>query len=81
MKPIIISEYEYAEFSYDLNNDNQSVLAIHGIDHKTLSKLKNGSVIVWNDEKNYPKNNNMVGLDWNGEVYAIFSDFVIVYLY
>jgi len=77
-EPIMIKEYEYAEFSLEPNTNNQKVLAIYGIDNDTLEKLEVGSVIKWDDTKN-----NSIGdsLIWNGEVYACFQDFVIVYLY
>jgi hypothetical protein len=76
-KPIMIENYDYAEWVLENNENGQNVLAIYGIDDKTLNKLKVNSEVQWNDEKN----NNLGSLTWNGKVYAMFSDFVLVYLY
>jgi hypothetical protein len=76
-KPIMIENYDYAEWGLENNENGQNVLAIYGIDDKTLNKLKVNSEVQWNDEKN----NNLGSLTWNGKVYAMFSDFVLVYLY
>ena len=73
----MIENYDYAEWVLENNENGQNVLAIYGIDDKTLNKLKVNSEVQWNDEKN----NNLGSLTWNGKVYAMFSDFVLVYLY
>ena len=78
-KPIIIKHYEYSEFAQDTNQDGQTVLAIYGVDDETLKQLEVGTVIDWHDE-----GDNLMGVNpmkWNGEIYATFEDFVIVYLY
>ena len=78
-KPIIIKDYEYSEFAQDTNQDGQTVLAIYGVDDETLKQLEVGTVIEWHDE-----GDNLMGVNpmkWNGEIYATFEDFVIVYLY
>lgn len=78
-KPIIIKDYEYSEFAQDTNQDGQTVLAIYGVDDETLKQLEVGTVIEWHDE-----GDNLMGVNpmkWNGEIYATFEDFVIVWLY
>jgi len=86
-KPIVINDYDYVEFALEHNKDNQVVLAIYGIDTETLNELKVGSVIEWNDKRQNEVNESEHGIGeqeslfWNGEVYAFFTDFVLVYLY
>jgi hypothetical protein len=75
-KHIMIKNYDYAEWGLENNENGQNVLAIYGIDDKTLNKLEVGSEIKWDDKKN----NNFDSFIWNGKVYAMFSDFVLVYL-
>jgi hypothetical protein len=78
-KPVIIKDYEYSEFAHEPNTDGHNVIAIYGVDDETLKRLDIGTVIEWHDE-----GDNLMGVNpmkWNGEVYATFEDFVIVYLY
>jgi hypothetical protein len=77
-EPITIKDYDYAEFGLEPNKHGQTILAIYGIDEKTLNQLKVGSVIKWDDTKNNYKGDTMI---WSGEVYGFFTDFVLVYLY
>lgn len=81
-EPIVIKDYDYVEFSLDRNIRQQVVLAIYGIDNDTLEKLEVGSVIKWDNERQDKLGGfTNESLLWNGEVYAIFVDFVLVYLY
>jgi hypothetical protein len=86
-KPIIIKKYDYAEFAKELNNKGQTVLAIYDIDSATLQVLYPGTVIQWDDTRQNALNESEHGVNpqdtliWNGEVFACFEDFVIVYLY
>lgn len=86
-KPIIIKDYDYAEFAQEPNANNQTVIAIYDIDSDTLAKLNPGTVIQWDDTKQNALNESEHGVNpqdtllWNGEVFACFEDFVIVYLY
>lgn len=86
-KPILIENYDYVEFAQEPNVDNQTVLAIYGIDDDTLNDLSVGSPIQWNDKRQNELNQFEHGVDeqdsmiWNGEVYAFFQDYVVVYLY
>ncbi len=81
-KPIMIKAYDYVEFSIEKNKDNKVVLAIYGISDKTLNKLFPGVVVKWNnkrqDELNGYTDNPLI---WTGEVYACFTDCVVIYLY
>jgi hypothetical protein len=86
-KPIIIKDYDYAEFAKEPNNKGQTVVAIYDIDSDTLQDLMPGTVIQWDDTRQNALNESEHGVNqqntliWNGEVYACFEDFVIVYLY
>jgi hypothetical protein len=77
-KFIMIKNYDYAEWGLERNENGQNILAIYGIDDKTLNELKVGSEIKWDDNDNHKV---FGSLTWNGKVYAMFSDFVLVYLY
>lgn len=77
-KTILIKKYDYVEYSD--NKNNQTVIAIYGVDSETLNKLQSGTVVIWDDGKQNATTQKE-GLKWNGEVFAIFEDFVIVYLY
>jgi hypothetical protein len=77
-KPIMIQNYDCAEFSLAPNIENKNVLAIYGIDDETLNKLEIGGDIKWEDNKYHKV---FGSFTWNGKVYAMFSDFVLVYLY
>jgi hypothetical protein len=86
-KPIMISDYDYVEYAQEPNINNHTILAIYGIDTDTLKELQIGSVIKWNDKKQNESNefehgvNEQESFVWNGEVYAFFQDFIVVYLY
>jgi hypothetical protein len=77
--PVMINNYEYAEFSIDANQDGQNVVCIYNIDDETMNQLETGTVIKWNDEANQFLNDD--GMIWNGYVYAVFNDFVMIVLY
>lgn len=79
IKPVIIKDYEYSEFAFEPNTDGHNVIAIYGVDDETLKRLDVGTFIEWHDQ-----GDNLMGVNpmkWNGEVYAMFQDFVIVWLY
>ena len=82
IKPVMIKNYDYVSFSLDRNKDGQTVLAIYGISNKTLSKLESGTIIKWDATRQ----DELDGytdepLKWSGEVYAVFEDLAIVWLY
>jgi hypothetical protein len=79
---ILIKDYDYVEFSKDKNIQGQTVLAIYGIEN-VIDDLEVGSTVQWDETRHnkltYYENEN--GLIWNGKVYAIFNDFVLIYLF
>ena len=77
-KPIMIQNYDYAEWGLENNENGKNVLAIYGIDDETLNELEIGGDIKWEDNKYHKV---FGSFTWNGKVYAMFSDFVLVYLY
>jgi hypothetical protein len=84
---VLIDKYDYVEYADGYDPEDKVVLAIYGIDDDTLNKLYAGTIIKWDDgrQNNVDESEHGVGqresLIWNGEVYAVFQDFVIVYLY
>lgn len=86
-KPILIDNYDYAEFAKELNVQGKTVVTIYDVDSKVLSELYPGVVIQWDDEIQNANNSFYHGVDehdnliWNGEVYACFEDFVVIVLY
>lgn len=86
-KPILIDTYDYVEYADGgyRRREDKLVIAIYGIDDDTLNKLDSGTTIKWDvrnkrffGETDSTKWKSQI---WNGEVYAVFQDFVIVYLY
>lgn len=78
-KVITIKDYEYSEFALTPNVDGQNVIAIYGVDDKTLNMLSVGDEVKWNDQGDL-----LTGLKpmvWNGQVYAFFQDYILIYLY
>jgi hypothetical protein len=86
-KSIMISDYDFVEYAQEPNINNQTVIAIYGIDTDTLNDLEVGSFINWDDKRQNELNESEHGVNeqesfvWNGEVYAFFQDYVVVYLY
>jgi hypothetical protein len=78
--PVMINKYDYFVYSNNVNKDGQRVVAIYGVDPETLNNLYNEALIQLSDEANNIRPD-MPSFIWNGEVYAMFEDFIIVYLY
>jgi hypothetical protein len=81
-KAILIENYEFVEFSKEKNTDHKVVVAIYGVDIE--ENLNSGDVIRLVDKSMTEYLLNEYDHDplvWNGEVYAVFEDFIIVYLY
>jgi hypothetical protein len=78
-KVVKIDKYDYCEFATTPNIDNKNVVAIYGVDDETLNSVSVGDTIKWQDEGVF-----FLGYErktWNGQVYAFFQDYILIYIY